>query len=197
MQDPFNKPYEQPKTGTIGPHISRLIVFLLAVIAFGIYQINDSSQLLKPTQEDLLAAEFDRVVDGDTIIVFADGNRERVRLIGIDAPESVNDNPDRITREGIISSAYLEDLMKSFTGQVWLEFDVEDRDKFGRMLAYVWLDDELLNLKLCREGFAWARSYPPNTSKDNVLKSATDEAKSEKLGIWGDLSLQEEKFGIK
>lgn len=115
-----------------------------------------------------------RVVDGDTIIVsLEDGSQERVRLIGIDAPESVHPDKTRNTQAGVESSDYLKGLITA--GQtLYLEKDVSDRDKYDRLLRYVWLqapadgsDDDasrhMLNAIILESGHAVAKRYPPDT----------------------------------
>lgn len=134
--------------------------------------------------QDLLEVDLERVVDGDTLIVWHEGQRKRLRLIGLDAPESVSDNPDRITPEGKAASRYLKKLMADYTGPIYLEFDQEAVDQYERLLAYVWLGDKQLNYQLCRQGWARARTYPPNTHYDVELAKAMALAQEEGLGIW-------------
>ncbi len=88
----------------------------------------------------LVPCEFERVVDGDTIIVHdPEGKRRRVRLTGINAPESVHEDESRNTDEGRAASAFMKDLM-SDVEVVYLEYDVEEFDQYERTLAYVWID---------------------------------------------------------
>lgn len=84
--------------------------------------------------------EFERVVDGDTIIVHnSEGERIRVRLIGIDAPESVHPDENENTEEGRDASQFLKDLLEH-VDTVYLEYDEEEFDQYDRTLAYVWID---------------------------------------------------------
>ena len=88
----------------------------------------------------LEACEFERVVDGDTIIVHnSEGERIRVRLIGIDAPESVHPDENENTEEGRDASQFLKDLLEH-VDTVYLEYDEEEFDQYDRTLAYVWID---------------------------------------------------------
>ena len=90
----------------------------------------------------LEACELERVVDGDTIIIRDHaGKRLRVRLTGIDAPESVAEDESRNTEEGRIASEFLKELLKD-TGTVYLEYDVDRSDQYNRTLAYVWIKYE-------------------------------------------------------
>jgi len=88
----------------------------------------------------LVPCELERVVDGDTIIVHnPEGKRLRVRLTGINAPESVHEDESKNTDEGREASAFMKDLMSEID-IVYLEYDVEEFDQYDRTLAYVWID---------------------------------------------------------
>jgi len=88
----------------------------------------------------LIPCELERVVDGDTIIVHdPDGKRLRVRLTGIDAPESVHPDENENTEEGRDASQFIKDLL-SDTETVYLEYDVAETDQYDRTLAYVWIE---------------------------------------------------------
>lgn len=101
-----------------------------------------------------------RVVDGDTIVVNYNGAEEKVRLIGVDTPESVHPDNNRNTDAGFAASEFTNVYL---TGQdVELEFDVQQRDQYGRLLAYVYLDGEMFNMKLLQTGYANLATYPPN-----------------------------------
>ena len=102
----------------------------------------------------------DRVVDGDTIVVLMDGKKEKVRMIGIDTPESVHPDKSRNTPMGKIASKYTKDNLEG--KYVTLETDVQERDKYGRVLAYVYLDDKMFNKTLLEEGLAELMTIPPN-----------------------------------
>ena len=84
--------------------------------------------------------ELERVVDGDTIIVHnSDGERIRVRLTGINAPESVHPDENENTEEGRDASQFMKDLLEN-VDTVYLEYDEEQFDQYDRTLAYVWID---------------------------------------------------------
>ncbi len=115
-----------------------------------------------------------RVVDGDTIVVLRNGTETRVRLIGINAPES----GECLAQE---AGRRLEELLG---GEVRLETDEEETDRFGRMLAYLWAGNILVNEQLAAEGLALARGYPPNISRQAVLDAAEADARRERAGMW-------------
>ena len=121
-------------------------------------------------------AEFVRVVDGDTIIVNYNGEKTRVRLIGINSPESVHEDGSKNTQEGRDASAFLKEYLAD-TSYVWLEFDVEAKDQYERALAYVWMSaegtdisEDMLNGIIVKKGYAEARSYKPNVKYQNELE---------------------------
>lgn len=88
----------------------------------------------------LVPCDLERVVDGDTIIVHnPDGERLRVRLTGINAPESVHEDESKNTEEGREASRYLKELMED-VDVVYLEYDEAEFDQYERTLAYVWID---------------------------------------------------------
>lgn len=136
------------------------------------------------------------VYDGDTVKLDIRGQETRVRLIGIDAPE-MHDNPKAV-RDAARSHRDLEAIMaagrKSLQNlnrilprgtEVTVEQDVQPRDTFGRMLAYVFLrDGTLLNELLVREGYAGLMTYPPNTKYVERLRSALVDARSREIGLW-------------
>ena len=104
-------------------------------------------------------ANVTRVIDGDTIEVALDNEIVAVRLIGIDTPETVNPT-EPVECYGPAASRFTTSALEG--RPVRLEFDVERLDRYGRTLAYVWLDSELFNETLVARGFAQVTTYPPN-----------------------------------
>lgn len=130
-----------------------------------------------------------RVVDGDTVEVSPaiDGITD-VRLIGIDTPETV-DPDEEVEPYGLEASTF---ATEELTGQsVGLEFGAERTDQYDRLLAYVYVNDEMFNEVLVEEGYAQAYPYEPNTEYEGTFASAQEGAKAAGLGIWG-LSLDEQ-----
>jgi micrococcal nuclease len=144
--------------------------------------------------EGLATATVVRVVDGDTVDVLLAGGRTRVRLIGVDAPE-VRDGAklDRDALRSGRSRAAIRALGRDasdFTRRrllgrrVGLEFDVERRDRYGRLLAYVWLDGALFNAELVRTGKAQVMTVPPNLRHQALLRRLQREARAAGRGFW-------------
>ena len=119
------------------------------------------------------------MIDGDTFYL---ENGERVRLIGIDAPE-YEPWKERVDFYGREAAVYAQ---KWLTGKkVTLEEDAEEKDKYGRTLAYVYLQDgTFVNLELVKQGYARAKYYRPNGKHYKILKDAEKEAKNFKKGVW-------------
>jgi micrococcal nuclease len=122
------------------------------------------------------------VVDGDTIEL-SDGSK--VRLIGIDTPESVD--PRRpVECLGKEASDHTASLLPPGTG-VRLEYDAQREDRYGRTLAYVYRTDDglFVNAAIARDGFAQQLTIPPNVAKADEIAVAVDEARAEGRGLWG------------
>lgn len=140
----------------------------------------------EPTERT--AYRFLRVIDGDTIEVQRGQEAVRVRLIGVDAPESVHPEEERNTQFGEAATDYAEELL-SQTAYVYLEYDREQYDSYNRLLAYVYWDDEApfeesLNYRLVEEGYAVNSEYKPNVKYANELQKACERAKEQRKGLW-------------
>ena len=123
--------------------------------------------------------EVVRIVDGDTILFAPD---MRVRLIGVNAPESVKpDSP--VEPWGPEASEFTREFLAGGTAQ--LEFDRERYDQYDRFLAYVWVGDRMLNEELLRAGLArWERNFNYSGEKKARFRAAQDEARRAGRGIW-------------
>jgi micrococcal nuclease len=122
-----------------------------------------------------------KVSDGDTIHVDVEGHDERVRLIGVDTPE-VDWYGGQADCFGSEAALYAQ---RRLTGlSVGLTFDVDRYDRYGRVLAYVYLGHELFNLTLVREGYATADPVPPDTRMAGTFADAESVAKGAGVGLW-------------
>ena len=111
------------------------------------------------------------------------GRTEKVRLLGIDTPET-KDPRKPVQCFGKEASARTADLLPPGT-EVRLVRDVEERDRYDRLLAYVYRDDGLfVNLDLARGGYADLLTYPPNVAHTAELQEAVAEARREQRGLW-------------
>ena len=147
------------------------ISVLWALVTLGSYKTGEP-ELTEPVK-------VERVIDGDTIVISGDIT---VRLIGIDAPESVHPDESKNTTYGESASLYLKILLED--KEVQLEYDIDQEDDYGRTLAYIYLDGEMVNEKLLRDGIAKIMTISPNTKYLSRLQDAELEAKDNNAGFW-------------
>ena len=123
----------------------------------------------------------ERVVDGDTVVL--EGG-DKVRLIGINTPETVD--PRRpVQWYGKEASARAKALLSG--KRVRMEQDVEKKDRYGRTLGYLRLEDgTFVNLRMVEEGYAFAYPYPPNVKYEALFRDAEARAREGRRGLWSD-----------
>ena len=159
----------------------KLLLLLLLIILISCTKMNYSSIMVT------------KVIDGDTIEI---ATGERVRLIGIDTPElhiseklykdAKRTNKDIQTIQKLGEKAYYfaKKLMEG--KKVKLEYDIEKKDRYGRLLAYVFLEDgTFINAKLVEEGYAKLYTFPPNVKYVYLLTRLQKEARENTRGLWG------------
>ena len=123
-----------------------------------------------------------RVVDGDTLKVQIVDKDYKVRLLGVDTPESVSPKKEKNTKEGKIASEYTK---KNLEGKdIILEFDVSPYDRYGRLLAYVYVDGICYNEKLLEEGYAKVMMISPNVKNSKYYRQIEKQAKENNVGFW-------------
>jgi micrococcal nuclease len=138
-----------------------------------------AATVIPPTGEQ---AQVTRVVDGDTIEVLMGGATHKVRYIGIDTPETVD--PRRpVECFGHEASERNRQLVEGRT--VELEKDISETDQYGRLLRYVWVEGEMVNATLVREGYAVASTYPPDVKYQELFLNLQREARDAGRGLWG------------
>lgn len=158
-------------------------------------------QSLEIRRNTIYKAKVERVVDGDTMIisfVFDDGSKyqkERVRFIGVNTPESVHPKKG-VEYFGKEASDFTKSQLTDKT--LWLQTEVGVQDNYGRMLAYIWLkeptkddmEDEdfirenMFNAKLLLEGYAQVMTVPPNNKYSNLFVHFQREARESNKGLW-------------
>ena len=130
------------------------------------------------------------VIDGDTLDVTWGVRRERVRLLGVDTPETVD--PRRpVGCYGPEASAFTHRRLQGRA--VRLRFDRQRRDRFGRLLAYVEVDGRRFNDELLAGGYARLLVIPPNGRHGRAMLDEELEARSARRGLWGACSPGDEK----
>jgi len=130
-----------------------------------------------------------RIVDGDTIVIDRGHGQEKLRYIGMDTPESVKPGTpvQFMAREASAANAALVGGR-----EVWLERDVSEVDRYGRLLRYVWLKDPtasgwlLVNLVLVAQGYAQVATYPPDVRYVDLFTTAQRGAREQGLGLWSE-----------
>lgn len=156
--------------------------FLLTSIFYSLHELCPST--VQGKNYDLIPVAA--VHDGDTVSVIINQKKEKVRLIGIDAPE-IGQKP-----WGNKAKKYLDALLSSSGWKVTLEFDDDKRDKHGRILAYLWtMKGEMINLLMLKNGYAMLFTFPPNVKYVDDLKAAQQEARDRGRGIWGEKGLRQ------
>lgn len=131
----------------------------------------------------LEAGDVIRVVDGDTFVCDISNKQTTVRLIGVDAPESVNIDKSKNTPEGKEVSKYLENLIADKT--VYLEYDISTSDRYGRTLAYVYLENgQMLQDILLKEGLVRLMTVQPNSKYADHFNRIETIAKKNETGYW-------------
>ena len=158
------------------------LVFVLALVSSPVYARQKTT--------------VTRVIDGDVIQIIYGGVEKRVRLIGIDAPESRIDrkalkdanmsNPDidMIVEMGAKAKAYVNGLIKR-GNFITIEFDEKEMDRYGRLLCYVYLSNgKMLNEEIVKAGYANVKAIPPNVEYKERFLNAFEYAKETKGGLW-------------
>ena len=136
------------------------------------------------SSQDPNAATVRSVIDGDTIDISISGRTERVRLIGINTPETKHPTKG-IECFGPEASAYLEQLLPKGT-RLRVERDIEARDIYGRLLLYIYVADTdlFVNLELVARGFAQPMVFEPNTAHKLEFAHAATQAERSNIGMW-------------
>ena len=145
-----------------------LFIIIVAIVLSGCYESNYSNYNFKVVY----------IYDGDTVKL---SNGEKVRYIGIDTPEMNYNNPPA---EYFAQEAKEYNAKLVLGKKVKLEFDVVKRDKYGRLLAYVYIDGKHISQDMIERGFAKVLMIPPNLKFADYFLTLQNLAKEEKRGIW-------------
>ena len=162
-----------------------------------------------PLKAGFTEATVLNVVDGDTIDVEIDGEKKRVRFVLVNTPESVHPRKP-VEYYGKEASAYTTHELDGKT--VYLEKDVSDTDRYGRLLRYIWIDipegkdlekdlrEKCFNAKLLLQGYASLSTFPPDIKYVDYFRTFEKSAREASLGLWGEEGKdfkEEEKEDIK
>ena len=173
--------------------ISTVVTLILVLVSFFYKLIIDPAEDTTPTMttivttisstnENRVGVTFVRHVDGDTSRFSLDGKDFTVRYLCIDTEETVHPNQDA-TPMGKTASEYVENRLKE-AGKIEIEYDGTRTDKYDRVLAWVWVDDVLLNLELVELGYAKVEYVYEDYRYVEELYDAESLAKEAGLGVW-------------
>lgn len=167
------------------------IIFVIGIVLFSLitgYVIETEINKIKFTEfkvTNLVTTSLNkqkvkviRVIDGDTIEI--EGG-DKVRYIGIDTPETV-DPKQSIQCFGQEADIKNKELVEG--KELELEKDVNNTDRYGRLLRYVWIDNEMINEKLIRLGYAKLETVPPDVKYSERLIKAEKDARVKNIGLW-------------
>lgn len=178
-------------------NIKRIVKWgLFLAVAFGGGVVYYQPSSLDFLNKGLSHAEIVKVIDGDTFEISYRDKIERVRLIGIDTPEAhANAKAEKdaartgadinvIVKQGNESKNFVKQLV-SVGAQVQVEIDVHERDKYGRLLAYLYFEDgRMINEEIVKAGYANLMTYPPNVKYKDRFLTAYRFARENKKGLW-------------
>ena len=176
-----------------------LVIIIIAGYLFNgelpsIFQTETPTQNNNQTQSQtgIISGIVSKVVDGDTAVINVDGQDRRVRLLGVDTPETVHPNKP-VQFYGKEASNFTK---QSLTGRrVWLEYDASPLDRYQRHLAYVWLERpdsinentirrDMFNARLLLGGYAKVMIINPNRRYKNLFNKFQSEAQGAGKGLW-------------
>lgn len=155
------------------------IIGIILVIVLLVVKYQQSTVELENTS----GVRLSECVDGDTAWLLVDGTREKLRFLVVDAPEIAH-GEDAAEPYGNTASDYTCNALKN-AKEIKLEYDIDKRDKYDRLLAWVWVDGVLLQDSLVAKGYAEVRYVYDDYRYVNQLYETQDQAKENKLGIWG------------
>jgi len=173
---------ERPKMPKWKGKSSLTTIVSVIVIALFMY-FTSGEDLEEASAPGYIPVELVTTIDGDTIRVMYEGKERKLRYLLIDTPEL---NHKQQGKQPFAEEATKrnDELLKS--GNVEIEFDIGEReDKYGRLLAYVYVDGKSVQQQLIEEGLARvAYIYPPNTKHLDPFKDAEGKAQQSGIGIW-------------
>lgn len=162
-----------------------LLVSVIFIVVAVFYFLNENKSSIGDKTTSSLIPVLS-VVDGDTVTVKIGKREEKIRLIGIDAPELAQ------KPWGYKSKEFLQSIISSSGWKVSIEYDIDKRDKYGRLLGYLRTSDgQLINKKILENGYAMLFTLPPNVKYVTEFTEAQYYARKNKLGIWSDKGLKE------
>lgn len=168
--------------------VTELLIISLVILGLLVVLLNLTSQAresyvpptptVTPTKLPREKAKVVKVIDGDTIEI---EHKVKVRYIGIDTPEIV-DSKKPVQCFGKEAARENEKLVGG--QEIEMEKDVNNTDKYGRLLRYVYIEGKMINLELVSFGFAKTETIPPDVKYADQIKAAEENARLQNLGLW-------------
>jgi micrococcal nuclease len=192
ITEKYNKGIENGDTKEIAKDVTNFLIDKAAELAEeAVADDNSEKSKEKGKKESTLEKmTLVSVTDGDTIVTLGeDGFEYRIRLIGIDTPESVNTDESKNNEYGGEASTYTKELLRD-VDTVYIETDTEMYDKYSRLLAYVWLRDDtsdlnfMVNAIIAKNGYCRLMTIEPNTRYASEFESLIKEAEENNIGLW-------------
>ncbi|HEY4715600.1 MAG TPA: thermonuclease family protein, partial [bacterium] len=159
------------------------LVLLISLIVVSILTLRTLKKLNFAENLTGHTAAVKHIIDGDTIVIDYQGRKEKARLIGINTPE-IHHPEKGIEPYGYEAKRFVEGILKA-GDTIRIEFDIQLRDKYGRLLAYVYLaDGRFLNALLVENGYAQVMTIPPNVRYQELFLKLQRVARDNKRGLW-------------
>lgn len=177
-----------------GPIAAAVIIIAAVIGAFnyipGTIEPNTLAPESAETEDNLEEVTLLKIVDGDTLRLSIDGEEKKVRLIGINTPESVAADESRNNEYGVMACDHMKALLEG-VDTLYIEYDEEPLDQYGRTLAYIWLknttdspEENMLNAIMIKDGYAIDVVYEPNVKYKNYFFKLKKEAMDNSVGLW-------------
>jgi micrococcal nuclease len=165
--------------------IHSILVAVISIIFSWFFYSSTNVQSLDAKQAKTASeSQVIRVVDGDTIVVALNQKPETIRFIGMNTPETVAPNRP-VQCYGPEASARTKELLTHKIVRLEKDPSQDDRDKYDRLLRYVFLDEENINLLLIQEGYAKEYTYKIPYQYQKEFREEQKNAKKNKVGLWG------------
>lgn len=157
-------------------------------------QVNENNDELETSINEAKNKTYQvtKVVDGDTIKISYEGIETSVRLIGIDTPETVHPS-DPIECFGVEASSKMKSLVEGEEVRIMFDNSQGIKDKYGRLLLYIWVGDIFVNKNMVEKGYAHEYTYSTPYLYQTEFKEVEKEARESESGLWGDVCACEEK----
>lgn len=171
---------EKAKKNNVIKSVALVIVIAIAAIYFPELFTEEEET---PSRSGLIPVELVKTIDGDTIKIKYEGKEQNVRYLLVDTPET---NHAQLGKQPFGQQAKDRNTELMNSGKLEIEFDIgEQVDKYGRLLAYIYIDGVSIQEKLLEEGLARVGYvYPPNTRHLDAFEKAQEKAKKAGIGIW-------------